>query len=67
MPFAHLVDTFAGWQTGMGKPELIALLQSAYDSDYGRLALDAKEGDRICSKIVNADLLFSESWRSHLW
>jgi ribulose-5-phosphate 4-epimerase/fuculose-1-phosphate aldolase len=30
----------------------------AYDSDYGGLALDAKEGDRICSKLVDADLLF---------
>ena len=30
----------------------------AYDSDHGGLALDPKEGDRICSKLVNADLLF---------
>jgi ribulose-5-phosphate 4-epimerase/fuculose-1-phosphate aldolase len=30
----------------------------AYDDDYGGLALDSNEGDRICSKLVDADVLF---------
>jgi ribulose-5-phosphate 4-epimerase/fuculose-1-phosphate aldolase len=30
----------------------------AYDSDYRGLALDDQEGDRICSKLANADVMF---------
>jgi len=30
----------------------------AYDSEYGGLALDDREGDRICSKLAGADVLF---------
>jgi ribulose-5-phosphate 4-epimerase/fuculose-1-phosphate aldolase len=30
----------------------------AYDSEYGGLALDSEEGDRICSKLAQADVLF---------
>jgi ribulose-5-phosphate 4-epimerase/fuculose-1-phosphate aldolase len=30
----------------------------AYDAEYGGLALDDKEGDRITSKLVDADILF---------
>lgn len=30
----------------------------AYDTEYGGLALDPNEGDRICSKLVDADVLF---------
>jgi len=30
----------------------------AYDTEYGGLALDDKEGDRITSKLVDADVLF---------
>jgi ribulose-5-phosphate 4-epimerase/fuculose-1-phosphate aldolase len=30
----------------------------AYDTEYNGLALDANEGDRICSKLVDADVLF---------
>ncbi len=30
----------------------------AYDTEYGGLALDSDEGDRICSKLVDADVLF---------
>jgi ribulose-5-phosphate 4-epimerase/fuculose-1-phosphate aldolase len=30
----------------------------AYDSEYGGLALDSQEGDRITSKLVDADILF---------
>jgi ribulose-5-phosphate 4-epimerase/fuculose-1-phosphate aldolase len=30
----------------------------AYDTEYGGLALNSNEGDRICSKLVDADVLF---------
>jgi ribulose-5-phosphate 4-epimerase/fuculose-1-phosphate aldolase len=30
----------------------------AYDTEYGGLALDLEEGDRICSKLAQADVLF---------
>jgi ribulose-5-phosphate 4-epimerase/fuculose-1-phosphate aldolase len=30
----------------------------AYDSEYGGLALNSEEGDRICSKLAQADVLF---------
>ncbi|MEO6911585.1 MAG: aldolase [Edaphobacter sp.] len=30
----------------------------AYDTEYGGLALDSQEGDRICGKLANADILF---------
>ena len=32
----------------------------AYDRDYGGVALDASEGDRICSALGNADFLFMQ-------
>lgn len=60
MPFATSITSIQNGRLEYGCTQngLRFLGRTAYDDDYNGLALDHTEGDRMCAKLANADVLF---------
>jgi ribulose-5-phosphate 4-epimerase/fuculose-1-phosphate aldolase len=58
MPYATSLTLVDGGLEWVSQNSLRYYGRVAYDTDYGGLALDENEGDRITSKLANADVMF---------
>jgi ribulose-5-phosphate 4-epimerase/fuculose-1-phosphate aldolase len=58
MPYATALTLVDGGLEWVSQNSLRYYGRVAYDTEYGGLALDDQEGDRITSKLVDADVLF---------
>jgi ribulose-5-phosphate 4-epimerase/fuculose-1-phosphate aldolase len=59
MPYATTLTLTAGGRLKwVSQNSLRFYDRVAYDEEYNGLALDAAEGDRICSKLTGADVIF---------
>lgn len=58
MPYATALTLVEGELEWVSQNSLRYYGRVAYDTEYGGLALDSQEGDRITSKLVDADILF---------
>jgi ribulose-5-phosphate 4-epimerase/fuculose-1-phosphate aldolase len=58
MPYATALTLIEGGLEWASQNSLRYYGRVAYDTEYGGLALDDQEGDRIASKLADADVMF---------